>query len=232
MGGLYFTGHLFIYGVSNITFQRCYVESYIYIYNQNLANTTNTNVSKINIAQNFINYYITGSPTSSYTITNVTVNNNITYYVTANTAGISGWVVQNNTFFQSGASNALSNSTFDNNLITSSSSGSPTFPGTTFTYNVSDGNTFSSGTGNQINYDVTSDRIASGAGISTDETYQLKAGSALKTAASDGGEVGAFGGATPYVISGIPPIPSITNMVNTGTGTNTITITVNSQSNN
>jgi hypothetical protein len=61
-----------------------------------------------------------------------------------------------------------------------------------------------------------------------------KTGAELKTLGSGGSEVGAYGGTTPYVISGIPPIPSIVDMINTGTGDNTnpVKVTVSVKSNN
>src|SRR6185369_10557439 len=88
-------------------------------------------------------------------------------------------------------------------------------PNTSFSYNVSGTLSFGTGVGNVDNYNVAADLVNVG---SADKVYQLKPASAIKTAASDGGEVGAFGGDTPYIISGIPPIPAILSMTNSATG--------------
>jgi hypothetical protein len=67
-----------------------------------------------------------------------------------------------------------------------------------------------------------------------DGNYQPISGSVLKTASSSGGEVGWFGGATPYVLYGIPPVPAVTKLRSDGVGnSNTpITITISAKSNN
>jgi hypothetical protein len=125
-------------------------------------------------------------------------------------------VVENNFFYAGGTILTLSN--------------------VTYSYNVSTGATFSGGTANVNNYDyvTNSELVGAGAGISPDEAYQIKAGSALKTLGSSSSEVGAYGGSTPYIASGIPPIPSITSMVNTGTGdaSTPIKVTISVKSNN
>ncbi len=46
-------------------------------------------------------------------------------------------------------------------------------------------------------------------GGSTDGKYQLKEGSPAKGGGLNGVDCGVFGGSTPYVLSGIPPGPSI-----------------------
>lgn len=96
----------------------------------------------------------------------------------------------------------------------------------TFINNISYTTHFGTANGNQANFAVTPELVGAGAGVSTDESYQIKAGSPLKTAGSGGTEVGAFGGTTPYVVSGIPAIPSIVNMNNTATGSNTVPLSV------
>ncbi len=44
---------------------------------------------------------------------------------------------------------------------------------------------------------------------SSDGKYQLASGSDLKTKGPDGKEVGAFGGSSPYILSGLPNVPHI-----------------------
>lgn len=45
-----------------------------------------------------------------------------------------------------------------------------------------------------------------------DANYRIKLGSPISTKASDGGPLGAFGGELPYVISGLPDVPVISNV--------------------
>lgn len=62
--------------------------------------------------------------------------------------------------------------------------------------------------------------------ISTDGIFQLVAGTAAKTASSTGGEIGAFGGAIPYVLCGLPTVPSIYEITMPGVGTSASGINV------
>jgi hypothetical protein len=128
----------------------------------------------------------------------------------------------------------LFNSVFENNFLAVSKNVS--FSNVTYSYNVSVGGTFSGGIGNVNNYDIVtnSELTGSGTGLSADEAYIIKAGSSLKTLGNGGTEVGAYGGSTPYIVSGIPPIPSIVNMINSGTGDNSnpLKVTISVKSNN
>lgn len=70
--------------------------------------------------------------------------------------------------------------------------------------------------------------------MAPDARAQLKAGSVALTAGEGGTQAGAFGGDDPYVLSGIPFIPSITELTVPPTVTQggTLNITVKAQSNN
>ena len=217
----------YIHGVSNIIIQRCRM-GYITILNSNVATTTNTTVSNITITNNYIDGDIFCP--GSLLVSNVIVSNNIIgrFMTAADKTNIQNWIVRNNTLtdrYNQGDEVTLANSVFENNLLIRGSS-VPAFTNVTFSFNVSASATFSGGIGNQNNFDVASAIVGTGAGISTDEAYQIKAGSPLKTAGSGGTEVGAYGGPTPYVVSGIPAIPSIVNMNNTATGSNTVPLSV------
>ncbi len=58
---------------------------------------------------------------------------------------------------------------------------------------------------------ITTDFIT--ASTSTDGMWQLASSSYLKTSGPNGGEIGAFGGAAPYVLSGLPNIPHIYEII-------------------
>ncbi|MCY7358957.1 MAG: hypothetical protein LH609_16160 [Rudanella sp.] len=67
-----------------------------------------------------------------------------------------------------------------------------------------------------------------------DARSQLKAGSVALTAGEGGTQAGAFGGDDPYVLAGIPFVPTITELTvpNTVTQGGTLNITVKAQTNN
>jgi hypothetical protein len=224
-----------IWGSSNVTIGRCRItDDRIRLYNRNAINTTNTNVSNIVITQSYLripNSYpsveITG--TGGFTISNVMVtNNHMNHLLAGDNAVIQNWIVRNNTMFI-GTATTLVNSVFENNIM--GAGGTVSFANVTFSYNISSQNTFSGGIGNQNNFDLAPEWLG---GDSNDEFHRIKTGSPLKTAGSGGIEVGAYGGATPYVVSGIPAIPSIVNMNNTATGSNAtpLSVTISVKSNN
>jgi hypothetical protein len=212
-------GTIQIYGVSNLIISRNYLTTTMYFNTASLSGATNTNVSNIEISRNYIAGSITigGFVSNSYTISNIQVTNNILSDVTAtNDPIIQNWIVRNNTFYN-GSAISLRNAIFENNLLMNSAI---TFNNVSYSYNVTTGANFPSETnGNKNNYDyVTNADFFGFVSYSNDEGWQLKAGSVPKTSSNNGGEVGAFGGSTPYIISGIPAIPSITGFINTGTG--------------
>jgi len=68
---------------------------------------------------------------------------------------------------------------------------------------------------------------------STDGKWQLKAGSPALGAGVNGADMGMFGGATPYVLSGLPAIPTVAvDAGPTGTGLSGLRIKVTAQSHN
>lgn len=96
-----------------------------------------------------------------------------------------------------------SNSTFQNNITISG-----TFSGTGngIFNNICNSNQFSSTNGNIPNTDTSTVFINTG---STDGRFQLKANSPAKGVGVSGVDIGMYGGVNPYVLSGLPSIPSI-----------------------
>lgn len=231
--GVAATQVIHVHGVSNVKIIRCMATSGgVNLTPANVANTTSTNISNIQIVGNYMNS-VTVNAAAGYTISNVLVSNNILHNLVAETDPvIQNWVVRNNTFFSNNYLK-LVNGILENNIF---SAGTQTFllTNVTASYNVAGNTLFSSGNGNQNNYAVAAEHIGAGTGISEDEAYMLKPGSPLKTAGSGGTEVGAFGGTTPYVVSAVPPIPSITGMVNSATGSNAtpLQVTISVKANN
>ncbi len=95
------------------------------------------------------------------------------------------------------------NSTFQNNIIIS---GQFWGAGNEIYNNICNSNQFSNSNGNLPNTDTSTVFVNTG---STDGRYQLKAGSPAKGAGVGGVDIGMFGAMNPYVLSGVPPIPSI-----------------------
>jgi hypothetical protein len=59
---------------------------------------------------------------------------------------------------------------------------------------------------------------------STDGQWQLLANSPAKSAGSDGSDCGMFGGATPYQLSGLPPIPVVYDIIGPDLQTGKVTV--------
>lgn len=71
------------------------------------------------------------------------------------------------------------------------------------------------------------------AGASTDGAFQLATGTSAKVASTTFGEIGAFGGIAPYVLSGQPTVPSIYELTMPGLATSSsgLNITVKAKRN-
>lgn len=83
------------------------------------------------------------------------------------------------------------------------------------------GTAFGSGNGNLGNVDPNTLFVGL-AGNSEDGQWKLKAASPAKGVGQGGTDCGIYGGITPYVLSGLPPIPVITKIINSGSGSNTV----------
>ena len=120
------------------------------------------------------------------------------------------------------------NSFLDNNILQSG-----TFTGTSNSYNNNICNETQFGTENGNISDVNMSLVFVGEG-STDGQYRLREDSPARGAGTGGTDIGMFGGSSPYVLSGIPDIPSIYSFSGPATGTNAggLTVRVKAKSNN
>lgn len=222
------------YNVTNITIERCNVSS-INLTTPYSNGQGTASLSNFTIRGNYVGT-ISFNPISPAMISNVFVSNNIITFSLNNggsgaqyTSNIS---VLNNTFYFAGGSVylTLGNSAFENNLLAYQNPNglvlTLSFVNVSTSYNASYGSHFEAINGNLNNYDVAASFVGTGSGLSDDERVQIKSGSSLKTAGSAGTEIGAYGGTTPYVVSGIPAIPSITGFNNTATGSNSVPLQV------
>jgi hypothetical protein len=88
-------------------------------------------------------------------------------------------------------------------------------------------NTLPTGNGNQNDIDFNNVFIVNtGRPDAPDANYQLSVGSPARGAGINGTDIGPFGGANPYVLSGQPPIPIITNLVSPPSGNNNAPLNV------
>ena len=105
--------------------------------------------------------------------------------------------------------------------------------------NLANGNQFGSSNGNQANVDMSTVFVGQGQGISYDGSLKLKAGSpaigaGFGSTAQNPVDAGIFSGSLSYVLSGIPPVPSIYFFENQPVGSNSdpIDVSIKVKSNN
>jgi hypothetical protein len=102
------------------------------------------------------------------------------------------------------AATIVTNATVQNNIFNNGNTFSAT--SSIVRNNLHVGNVLPGGNGNQNNVNMSNVFLFSG---TTDGRYQLKAASPAIGAGFGGVDAGMFGGAEPYVLSGIPPVPAI-----------------------
>lgn len=197
-------------------------------------------VNNTTITQNYLyggNISMNGAATGF--VNNITITNNaifaISFSATAAANYFSNVLINQNTIYAvptTGGNAVISNNIFSVTSVDPNIN----LTNTTFNNNVTFGtSTINAGLGaNNIVIANIAGQFLSNVGGSGDNNYRVDNSSAIKTASSSGGEVGMFGGATPYVQYGIPATPAIIKLLNTGIGNSTtpITATVSATSNN
>jgi hypothetical protein len=140
-------------------------------------------------------------------------------------------LLQNN-IFRRGQVN-VNNSTLTNNIMYA---GTLTGTGNLISNNLGSSTQFGTTNGNQSNVTMSSVFALTG---STDAAWKLKAGSPAIGAGygstpSNPVDAGMYGGYTPYVLSGLPPVPSIYYFANqpVGSSNDPIDVTIKVKSNN
>ena len=211
--GCVFNGHINI-KVGNIVIKGNYC------FGIDLVNTTS--FSNVYILKNYI--YDDGiTTTSSLAVNNIVIGNNFikTYYTNENSIAFSNTcnsIINNNVIR---TNMHVFNSTISNNI---QYSGVQALNNNYYYNNIGSGTQFPSGNGNQQSIDMANVFVGA-TGNSTDGQWQLKEYSPAIGAGNDGLDCGMFGGTDPYVLSGMPDIPSIYQIImpssgNTNTGIN------------
>ena len=134
-------------------------------------------------------------------------------------------VIQNNIL--TGSLSAY-NSVFTNNIHTYNYDYSTGLHNCSVTNNVAVNKTFGETNGNKANVEISTIFMGTG----TKETdYKLRANSPAVKAGAGGVDCGIFAGETPYILSGVPPIPTITQFNSAGAATKELPITISGKSN-
>ena len=166
------------------------------------------------ITQNFVNYYI--SNTSGKLTNSIISNNIIGYGISAGNTSYPLQITNNVIKGLSGAPVSVYYSTISNNILTSTTTKLQENTGNTIINNIF---AYAGTNANGNKYSITMTTVfvdLNGTlGYSEDERYKLKAGSPAIGAGVSGVDCGAFGGVTPYVLSGLPSFPAYIRSDNT-----------------
>ncbi|TAE31751.1 MAG: hypothetical protein EAZ91_06455 [Cytophagales bacterium] len=213
--------------VSGITVERSYVGSGI-VFNSTCTGTTSQFANSCTIKQCFINTNGIAGTCGTYenNANRITIQNCI-----LNTSGIGNGgnpIAQlNNSIVSNCVVNTMyrvSNLVVNNCLFYSSVYD---LVSTTFFNCIARTNTLPAGNSNQNGIDFNNVYISNTVNPNIpDDRYQLSVGSPAIGVGINGTDVGAFGGPNPYVLSGQPPIPIITNLVSPPSGNNNAPLNV------
>lgn len=176
-----------------------------------------------------INKCIIGTGYLSFHLENLQVTNCLSIYSGVYLPNVTNGLFRNNVF---AVGLTTVNSYVSNNIFLNQLS----LTNCTVKYNISTGNNLPAGNNNMINVHYNDIFVESG---TTDGRYQLKSGSvAIGAGEPINGvtpDIGAFGTADPYRLSGIPPIPTIYTLsvpASVPATATSITITFSTRSNN
>jgi hypothetical protein len=226
-----------IVNASNITIERNQLNVNTYIGYNPPTGVTNT-VSGIVIRQNYVTSGLVLYPVSNTTVSNVNITNNIFATGSISTSGqytrMSNILISNNVIGTLAGTSQytidVDNAVIKNNILTYTGTGVSFTPrNNAYSYNISGNAAFGTANGNQQN--VSPANLFVGGTASTDGAFQLRAGSPAIGTGESGTDVGAFGGALPYRLSGIPNVPTI-YQYNQSVSGNTLNATISTRSNN
>ncbi len=217
--GCYFTYPLYLY-VGNISIERNYFSTGQYMVYAYYADVNNVRIIN-NYFDNVYYYHSIYFPNAS---SNILISNNyINGYITTG-AGFSGFITNNIL----GYSGTFYNSTLTNNIMID---GTVTASNCNITYNIGNSTQFGNQNGNQQNVNMTTVFVGA-TGNSTDGQWQLKTGSPAIGAGEGGVDCGIYGGAYPYRLSGLPPIPAVYYFNAPSLPTNNIQVSLKAKSHN
>ncbi len=171
-------------------------------------------------------YHVFGLGGGSTAVANMIFQNNIVYHAgigngdlfERNHGNITSALIENNTLRISRFTALGIGTIIRNNIVQFTNTGNNPPFATNLSNNYTNRPTWSNCVSCSTSVDMTTGFYVTNA-ISTDGLFQLVNATAAKTASSVGGEIGAFGGNIPYVLSGLPTVPSIYDIIMPGVGT-------------
>jgi hypothetical protein len=181
-------------------------------------------VNNILLLQNYINYI----GLSTYRITNSIISNNIVTYGIFCSSSSGPLQIVNNVVSGGSTSYVISadNASIANNIITQTNVGIAINTGNAINNNILAG-PGTNAHGNQYNVAMANVFVdfSGSLNYSDDAKWKLKTGSPAIGAGVSGVDCGAFGGPTPYVLSGVPNLPHIYEATIPGTAYSNLGLT-------
>ena len=230
MMGSTVTGNVFIgshatlgpQATNNIIFKRNSITS-IYLY------TTNNS----QVIQNYINGFIYGQ--NGNATQNFNISNNIIFYGVDMNLDDQGIFQHNVSSIVAGYQFNVYNSIVRNNIVVVTP-GTLNATGSTVENNMSNGTLFGVLNGNQNSVTMTNvfeDLSNASPTFTEDNRFRLKAASPAIGSGFGSADMGAFGGSFPYIVSGIPNVPTIYRLtVNATVTSTTMPVIISTRSNN
>ena len=193
--------------------------------------SANATITSAVIRQNFINGEVTFRAGGSTTISGALISNNIIIgnIGGGNSTNVNSVLIANNVIGTRAGDNGggidVDNCVLKNNIVTRSAATFPLRSNAT-SNNLGTGTQFGTVNGNQQN--VALGTIFTGAG--SDGQFQITVGGPANNTGESGVDCGAFGATTPYIIAGIPNVPTIFQYSQSVSGA-TLNATISTRSN-
>ena len=184
------------------------------------------------IRQNLIDSEFSFRMGGSTSISGVLVDNNIiTGNITGgNSTSLNGVLISNNVIGNragnGGGSIDVDNCVLKNNIVTRAAATAP-LRSNVFSNNLGTGTQFGAANGNQQNVALAT---IFGAATGTETQFQIAVGGPAAGTGESGADCGAFGGGRPYILAGLPNVPTIFEYSQTVSGT-TLNATISTRSN-
>ena len=184
------------------------------------------------IRQNFINADLTFRPSSSSTIAGVLISNNLILgnITGGNSNRVNSVLIANNVLGNRAGTGSgsidVDNCVLKNNIVTRATA---TFAlrANASSNNLGTGTQFGTANGNQQNVALGS---IFGSATGTETAFQIAVGGPADNTGESGVDCGAFGAATPYVLTGLPNVPTIFEYSQSISGA-TLNATISTRSN-
>jgi hypothetical protein len=227
-------GVTFAAGSANSSLEGITINYYTYVQDVNIAMKRNSFSYPVYLYSN--NCTISGNLIYYYTLTNaasnltgINISNNIFSYASSISfdATCTGNFT-NNTLYN--CTMSFYNFQVNNNIL---NTGTFAINNNVYFNNIGESTEFGNANGNQQNINMSTVFTYNGGTYSNDEYWTLAPGSPAINAGYGGAtDCGAFGGPNPYILGGIPSVPTIYKLTVPPVGTSSINITISTKSNN